>query len=87
MAQKQPDANGEVPDDLRAKAEDARRELAREDERVSPDPGSDHAAAAADDLESGDASEVVRQRAEDQRLEAAQESARRELRARRSESD
>ena len=89
MAQTQPDANGELPDDLRAKAEEARRELAREYERVSPgpDPGSDDAAAVADDPESDDASEVVRQRAEDQRLEAAQESARQELRARRSESD
>ncbi len=87
MAQTRPDGNGELPDDLRAKTEEARRELAREDERVSPESGPDSARSGADAEEADDASEVVRQRAEDQRLEAAQESARLELRTRRSESD
>ena len=87
MAQTRPDDSSGAPDDLRAKTEEARRELALEEERVSPDAGSGSQPPGADTETPDDASEVARQRGEDQRLEAAQESARRELRARRPDSD
>jgi hypothetical protein len=87
MTQTRADESSGPPDDLRAKAEGARRELAREEKRVSPDAGSG-SEPPGEDVEPPDgASEVVRRRGEDQRLEAAQESARQELRARRSVSD
>lgn len=52
-------------DDLRAQAEDVRRELPHDEK--DPEP----------------ATEVMQQRVADQRLEAAQETARQEIRARR----
>ncbi len=85
MAQTRPDPNGVGQSDLRAKTEKARRELALEDERVRPDAGADSETPGEDGEQPDDASTVVRQRAEDQRLGAAQESARQELRARRDE--
>jgi len=68
MAQTRRDDNGDVPDDLRTKAEEARRELALEEERVSPDAGSGSEPPGEDVEQPDGASEVVRQRAEDQRL-------------------